>query len=1161
MGSWTRGHYKAILTLAIVVQAVISTALSVPATGRTEPGQTPSEPPPAVTYNATAQIENLIRQMDEGLVGKHIQKLQDFKTRYSYRGDRCYPASDYIASVFGQNGLNVSFYYFMYGGFRMRNVIGEKTGTASPESIYIICSHYDSISNYAWNDAPGADDNGSGTAAVLAAAEILSDYDFNCTIRFICFSGEEQSMKGSMYYAGEVIGLGENICGVLNIDMIAYNPDPGTSQIYLGKDFGDSLAMINESVYGPAPANDTTVDFWLDHTNILSCTLYIQEQGTPGVYHKMAQGYPGDYTLNLSTGHIDLSAGWGPLAQYENLTAWYNYSPSGSLIEFTKGIMQKYSNIFTLTSVDLLSGSSDHAPFSPSYPSMMLIERRYASNPNYHKVTDTIGYLNLTYGANITQLAMATLAELAQIIPGDGTPPSMSAGYPAEDSYTAALPEISMEITDPSGLNLTALVMQVSGSEVIPILAPISLGYNASYTPSIPFEDGQAVSVSVEAADIHGNIASASWNFTVDAVPPEPPSNFTIEKSRVEFEKQGLAINLGTSYDATYAAKPSVLFREGLYRMWYSGHDSTRYQICYADSADGLTWAKHGVVLSNGTTGDPDSRSAAYPSVIFDGEYKMWYSGYTGQNYRIMYANSSDGLTWAKHGVVLDLGPIGSLDEFHAYHPAVLKTGEYEMWYAAQGGLKYSILYANSSNGLNWTKQPGEVALLGTGCSYGDAYVTEPAAAFYGGEYHMLYGRYDGMRVRTMHARSYDGLNWNEIGLAIDTGGTSDYDSYRANQCCLLMDGETAKVWYSAYNNAYWRIMYANLTAAAPREDLKLTWAPSPSADVTHYELFRESRPSAFSHPLERAHPEYYSGPLNNTPWAFQTECASNITAYGPKTGTDPPFFYLPEDNVIDLTLCLRDASGGWFRLVSNSDYGLDKNTGHVEVYTSMFTPGCTLHAWFNHSASKAMRILGDSAADVRACIGSDLNYYYVIRAVDKAGNVGYCADMAGKIGETVSASWNLLCDPFINGSVPIAGELDGLSWGAARTWDPTRYPNQWAINRPGMNESLNSLQFLGNGSGVWVHVSAPGIFATVGHVSNGTMHLYAGWNLVSYPHHEIMSVAQALAGLPWDSAAAQDLGAPYLLAELDGNSALAPGRGFWVRVTTDVEWNFINIH
>jgi photosystem II stability/assembly factor-like uncharacterized protein len=103
----------------------------------------------------------------------------------------------------------------------LKDVVGTLPGTASDSQV-IICGHFDSISDDPYNVAPGADDNATGTAAVMEAARILSGYRFERTIKFICFSGEEQGLFGSGEYIADRRSAGDKIVGVINFDMIGY---------------------------------------------------------------------------------------------------------------------------------------------------------------------------------------------------------------------------------------------------------------------------------------------------------------------------------------------------------------------------------------------------------------------------------------------------------------------------------------------------------------------------------------------------------------------------------------------------------------------------------------------------------------------------------------------------------------------------------------------------------------------------------------------------------------------------------------------------------------------------------------------------------------------------------------------------------------------------
>ncbi len=121
-------------------------------------------------------------------------------------------AALYLYDTFSGMGLDVS----CQGTYN--NVVGELTGTVTPEKIYIIGGHYDT---YGSGERPGGDDNASGAAGVLEAARVLSQYSFESTIRFISFNAEEDGLLGSSDYVNnQVLANDEDIAGMINFDMI-----------------------------------------------------------------------------------------------------------------------------------------------------------------------------------------------------------------------------------------------------------------------------------------------------------------------------------------------------------------------------------------------------------------------------------------------------------------------------------------------------------------------------------------------------------------------------------------------------------------------------------------------------------------------------------------------------------------------------------------------------------------------------------------------------------------------------------------------------------------------------------------------------------------------------------------------------------------------------
>ncbi|PKL77763.1 MAG: hypothetical protein CVV25_13695 [Ignavibacteriae bacterium HGW-Ignavibacteriae-4] len=107
------------------------------------------------------------------------------------------------------------------------NVIATKIGRKYPDSIFIISAHYDAVERHC------ADDNASGTSAVLEAARIISKYSPEYTVIFALWDEEEVGLKGSKDYAKNATENKENILGVLNLDMIGYDSnDDGLFEVH-----------------------------------------------------------------------------------------------------------------------------------------------------------------------------------------------------------------------------------------------------------------------------------------------------------------------------------------------------------------------------------------------------------------------------------------------------------------------------------------------------------------------------------------------------------------------------------------------------------------------------------------------------------------------------------------------------------------------------------------------------------------------------------------------------------------------------------------------------------------------------------------------------------------------------------------------------------------
>lgn len=176
---------------------------------------------PIVNRFSFASFDDFLR----GLSGANPVRISGanytFTTRYSLSAGGA-AAWQYAYEQLLAMGYEVRFQSYTRSGHALKNVIARIEGETTPERIYVIGGHIDSISQSPQSLAPGAEDNGSGSAAVLAAASALAGEHFASTIELVLFSGEEQGLWGSDAYVDEAISQGRDVRAAVTMDMIAF---------------------------------------------------------------------------------------------------------------------------------------------------------------------------------------------------------------------------------------------------------------------------------------------------------------------------------------------------------------------------------------------------------------------------------------------------------------------------------------------------------------------------------------------------------------------------------------------------------------------------------------------------------------------------------------------------------------------------------------------------------------------------------------------------------------------------------------------------------------------------------------------------------------------------------------------------------------------------
>jgi aminopeptidase YwaD len=152
-------------------------------------------------------------------------------------------AADYLRQEFLKAGLDVKEDYFQWEGKSYKNVVAEKKGKTSPDRVFILGAHYDTVPG-----SPGADDNASALAVLLEVARSIQASPLGCTVRLIAFSLEEYDYIGSAHYVEELKKGEEKIIGMISLEMVGFTGPRQDYPPYLNPKYypnvGDFIAII-----------------------------------------------------------------------------------------------------------------------------------------------------------------------------------------------------------------------------------------------------------------------------------------------------------------------------------------------------------------------------------------------------------------------------------------------------------------------------------------------------------------------------------------------------------------------------------------------------------------------------------------------------------------------------------------------------------------------------------------------------------------------------------------------------------------------------------------------------------------------------------------------------------------------------------------------------
>lgn len=301
-------------------------------------------------------IADMVSQVSETNLLAHLEAVDGIR-HYTAAPARLEEVRTYIEQQFSQYGLATERHEFTFANTPMHNILGRKSGAGDEAITYIIDGHFDGVSN-----SPAADDNGSAVAGMLEILRIMSQYDFQHSLRFIGFDAEELGLIGSQRYVQNAIKPYEDIRGVLNFEMIGFYSDEPNSQM---------LPAGFELLFPSAAQQVADNDFRGDFLTVVGNTA----------------------SNPLTTAFVEASS---------------QFVPDLSLV------VAEVPGTGTIAP-DLRR--SDHARFwDDGKQALMLTDGANFRNFNYHTPGDSIGTLNLAFMANVVRATLATAAVLAQPI-------------------------------------------------------------------------------------------------------------------------------------------------------------------------------------------------------------------------------------------------------------------------------------------------------------------------------------------------------------------------------------------------------------------------------------------------------------------------------------------------------------------------------------------------------------------------------------------------------------------------------------------------------------------------------------------------------------------------------------------------------------------------
>ena len=265
-------------------------------------------PAPTRRSPALPWVQQLVDLLGRAPFEADLQKLVAFGTRFSTSA-KYKAAAKLVRDQLSQLGYQVRQQNITVNGKASLNVIADKVGRGpAPRRVVVVGAHLDSINQVGGPTAPapGADDDGSGSAGVLAIARALKDHPAVHNLRLLLFGGEEEGLFGSKQYVASLSAAERTkVVAVIHMDMIACLNSPQPSVLLegalLSKAVIDGLAAA-AATYTHLNVQTSLHPFNSDHVSFLNVGIpaVLTIEGTDDANHNIHSDKDTLATINVA---------------------------------------------------------------------------------------------------------------------------------------------------------------------------------------------------------------------------------------------------------------------------------------------------------------------------------------------------------------------------------------------------------------------------------------------------------------------------------------------------------------------------------------------------------------------------------------------------------------------------------------------------------------------------------------------------------------------------------------------------------------------------------------------------------------------------------------------------------------------------------------------